>query len=90
MSVLATVHMPTLLGTAPDNPARWMVPTVVAALFLVGQARGWWLKAAHLDVYQRIGLGADATVTTRPSPTPPPPREPRRTSCRGCRNRGGS
>jgi amino acid transporter len=58
--VLATTHFGTLLGTAPGNPATWLLPATFAAAALAGLGWGMFLRARRPAVYATIGLGAHA------------------------------
>lgn len=60
--VLAVWHLDTLLGITPDHPLRWGVPA--GFLTLAGLGIGWALvlRARRPDIYDRIGLGAQATL----------------------------
>jgi amino acid transporter len=50
----------TLLGVDPGSTEAWALPGVFAVAAVIGIAYGIWLRAARPDVYQGIGLGADA------------------------------
>jgi len=57
---LAIWHFGTLLGTAPGNPAAWLLPSAFGAAALAGLCWGAFLRARRPDVYATIGLGAHA------------------------------
>jgi amino acid transporter len=50
----------TLLGVDPGSTEAWALPGVFAVAAVIGIAYGIWLRSARPDVYQGIGLGADA------------------------------
>jgi amino acid transporter len=70
---LASVNLPALLGVAPGDVLRWVVPGVLAALALVGLIHGWSLRKASPVTYAGIGQGGAPVVVT---PQVPLPREP--------------
>ena len=61
--VLAVLHYGTLLGVAPGSPAAWALPASYAAVAAAGIAWGLVLRSRRPDVYQVIGLGADAVAS---------------------------
>jgi hypothetical protein len=60
--VLAIAHYGTLLGTAPGNPAAWLLPSAFGVAALAGLCWGVYLRAWRPDVYRGIGLGAEASA----------------------------
>jgi amino acid transporter len=62
MAILATIHLDTLLGVAPDSALRWTVPVIVVFLFVGGTLNGLLLGIFRPDTYRRIGLGSHATT----------------------------
>jgi amino acid transporter len=60
--VLAVMHYGTLLGVAPGSPAAWALPASYAAVAAAGITWGLVLRFRRPDVYQVIGLGADAAA----------------------------
>jgi amino acid transporter len=60
--VLAIMHYGTLLGTAPGNPAAWLLPSAYGVAAAAGLAWGIILKARRPGVYATIGLGAHAVT----------------------------
>jgi hypothetical protein len=65
--VLAITHYGTLLGTAPGNPAAWLLPAVFALAAAAGLGWAAFLRARRPAVYATIGLGAHA-VTAQAAP----------------------
>jgi amino acid transporter len=61
--VLAIWHFGTLLGTAPGNPAAWLLPSAFAVAAVAGLGWGAFLRARHPAVYATIGLGAHAATS---------------------------
>ena len=60
--VLAVMHFGTLLGTAPGNPAAWLLPSAFAVAAVAGLCWGAFLRARRPGVYATIGLGAHAAA----------------------------
>ncbi len=58
--VLAILHYGTLLGTAPGNPAAWLLPSAYALAAVGGLCWGEFLRARRPAVYRQIGLGPQA------------------------------
>ncbi len=58
--VLAILHYGTLLGTAPGNPAAWLLPSAYALAAAGGLCWGAFLRARRPHVYRKIGLGPAA------------------------------
>lgn len=56
-----------LLGVAPDDPLRWIIPSLYPAVALLGIIWALILRATRRDAYQAIGLGANSAtgVTTQ-------------------------
>jgi amino acid transporter len=56
-----------LLGVAPDDPLRWIIPGAYPAVAILGILWALILKASKPSVYQTIGLGANTIsgVTTQ-------------------------
>jgi amino acid transporter len=73
VTYLATAHLDTLLGVAPDAPLRYAVPAAYAVALLLGVGWALVLKKARPDTYARIGSGAKA-ATVGLTPTIPGPR----------------
>jgi amino acid transporter len=63
MVVLAVMHYGTLLGTAPGNPAAWLLPSVYGLAAVAGLCWGLYLRAWRPQVYHAIGLGAHAVTS---------------------------
>ena len=61
--MLAIWHFGTLLGTAPGNPAAWLLPSAFAVAAVAGLGWGAFLRARHPAVYATIGLGAHAATS---------------------------
>jgi hypothetical protein len=51
---------PTLLGLPPGSTEAWALPASFAVAAVLGVLYGRWQRSARPDVYQGIGLGADA------------------------------
>ena len=60
--VLAIAHYGTLLGTAPGNPAAWLLPSAFGVAAVAGLCWGVYLRAWRPDVYRGIGLGTEASA----------------------------
>jgi len=60
--VLAIMHYGTLLGTAPGNPAAWLLPSAFGVAAAAGLCWGAFLRARRPRVYATIGLGAHAVA----------------------------
>jgi hypothetical protein len=60
--VLAVMHYGTLLGTAPGNPAAWLLPSAYAVAAAGGLCWGAVLRARRPQVYRKIGLGPEAAT----------------------------
>lgn len=60
--IAAAVNFATLLGVAPDSPLRWVFPASFLVPVLIGLARAWYLYARKPEVYNGIGLGANAAT----------------------------
>jgi amino acid transporter len=65
--VLAIWHYGTLLGTAPGNPAAWLLPASYGVAAVIGVAWAALLRSRRPDIYQTIGLGHHAAF--RPATT---------------------
>jgi len=65
--VLAIMHFGTLLGTAPGNPAAWLLPSAFGAAAAAGLCWGAFLRARRPGVYATIGLGAHAAGQATPA-----------------------
>ena len=65
--VLAMLHYGTLLGVAPGSPAAWMLPASYAVAAVIGLCWGAILRARRPQIYETIGLGANA-VTGQTAP----------------------
>lgn len=66
--VSAVAHYDVMLGVAPDNPLRWILPSVYGAILAGALIAGLILRVARRDRYHRIGLGVQAAtgVAERP------------------------
>jgi len=62
ISFLAVKDFDSLLGVAPDDPLRWIVPALYPAVAVLGILWALILKATKPDVYARIGLGANTAT----------------------------
>jgi len=60
--VLAVWHYGTLLGTAPGNPAAWLLPSAYGVAAIAGLTWGIVLKQRRPGVYATIGLGPHAAT----------------------------
>ncbi len=60
--VLAVMHNGTLLGTAPGNPAAWLLPSAFGLAAAGGLCWGAFLRARRPHVYRKIGLGPEAAT----------------------------
>lgn len=60
---LAVVNIDILLGVPATAPQRWVVPALFALVLLGGIAYGLHLRTAGRQVYNAIGLGAEAATT---------------------------
>lgn len=60
--VLAIANFDIVLGVAPDNNVRWIVPIAYGVAAVLGFMYGLLLKARRPDVYASIGLGANAAT----------------------------
>jgi amino acid transporter len=58
--VLAVANFATLLGVAPDSPARWAFPAAFLVIALGGVLWATVLRWRRPEVYERIGLGVSA------------------------------
>ena len=63
-AVLAIMHYGTLLGTAPGNPAAWLLPSAFGAAAVAGLCWGVFLRTRRPHVYATIGLGHHAATQT--------------------------
>jgi amino acid transporter len=61
---LALGHIPTLLGVAADSPLGWIVPSTFAAAAAGGLVCGLVLRRVRPDLYQQIGYGATAPMSS--------------------------
>jgi amino acid transporter len=62
VSFFAIKDFNALLGVAPDDPLRWIVPLAYPAVGLLGIIWALILKVSKPDVYARIGLGANTAT----------------------------
>jgi len=60
---LAVANIDILLGVPATAPQRWVVPALFALVLLGGIAYGLHLRTARRQVYNAIGLGAEAATT---------------------------
>lgn len=58
--VLAVANFATLLGVAPDSPARWAFPAGFLVVAFGGVVWAAVLRMRRPEVYERIGLGVSA------------------------------
>lgn len=58
--VLAVANFATLLGVAPDSPARWAFPAGFLVVAFGGLIWAAVLRMRRPEVYERIGLGVSA------------------------------
>lgn len=58
--VLALITFDALLGSAPDDPLRWILPGTLLIAVVVGLAYGAVLRSSKPQIYARIGRGGDA------------------------------
>jgi hypothetical protein len=58
--VLSIVKFDVLLGSKPDDPLVWILPSVIGAAAVIGLGYGLVLKATRPAVHARIGLGKEA------------------------------
>jgi amino acid transporter len=59
---LAVVNYDILVGVAPDDPLRWILPSLYLVAGALGVAWALYIKAARPDVYETIGRGANAAT----------------------------
>lgn len=59
---LAVENYDILLGVAPDNQLRWILPGLYAIAAVLGLIWALILKVSRPDVYDNIGLGANAAT----------------------------
>jgi hypothetical protein len=52
-----------LIAVPQDNPLRWIFPAVFVAVAILGVLWALVLKSTKPEVYQMIGLGAEATAS---------------------------
>ncbi len=64
---LALDNIDVLLGVPPDHVLVWAVPTVFAAVALLGAGWGLILRSTQPAIYARIGLGAKSALTDIPT-----------------------
>jgi hypothetical protein len=50
----------TLLGVPAGSTEAWALPSSFAVAAVIGVLYGIWLRSARPNIYQGIGLGADA------------------------------
>jgi amino acid transporter len=70
--VLAVRNYAALLGTAPGDPANWILPSSFAAAAVIGAAWGLTLRVRRPDVYATIGLGPRAATSPLAAQAQPP------------------
>jgi amino acid transporter len=58
----------TLLGVPPGSTEAWALPAAFAVAAVVGIVYGAWLRSARPEVYQGIGLGAQALADLEERP----------------------
>ena len=59
--VLAVSRFDALLGSAPGDPLRWILPGLIVAAAVVGLIYGGILKSTRPQVYARVGRGGDSS-----------------------------
>jgi amino acid transporter len=59
---LALDNFDTLLGVAPDDNLRWIIPAIFPIVFLLGVLWALFLRANSPEVYSTIGLGAHSVT----------------------------
>ncbi|MBO4210630.1 APC family permease [Micromonospora echinofusca] len=69
---IAVANFATLLGVAPDDPLRWIVPGTFPLAALLGALWGTVLRRRRPDVYARIGLGAESPIAAITPPATGP------------------
>jgi amino acid transporter len=60
--VLAVANYDILIGVAPGDPLRWILPSLFVVAGGLGVAWALYLKVARPDVYETIGRGANAAT----------------------------
>jgi amino acid transporter len=60
--VLAIANFDTLIGVAPTNQLRWILPGIYLVPAIAGLLWALYLRTSRPDVYERIGLGANAAT----------------------------
>lgn len=60
--IVALINFATLLGVAPDDPLRWIVPGVYLVAAVFGLVWAFVLRARRGDVYATIGMGAESAT----------------------------
>lgn len=59
---LAIDNFDTLLGVAPDAPVRWILPSLFGVVGVVGLLWALVMRRTRPDLYDTIGLGANAST----------------------------
>jgi amino acid transporter len=59
---LALSNFATLLGVAPYDPLRWLIPVIYLVVAVLGIGWGLTLRSRRPEVYATIGLGAKSAV----------------------------
>jgi amino acid transporter len=62
MVYFAVINFHNLLGVAPDDPLRYIIPAAYPVVGLLGFIWALVLKAKKPDIYSTIGLGADSVA----------------------------
>jgi amino acid transporter len=62
ISVVALVNFDTLLGVKAHDPLRWILPALYLVAIVLGVVWGSVLRSTRPDVYEAIGLGANAVT----------------------------
>lgn len=60
--ILAVANFDTLIGVAPNNQLRWILPGIFIVPAIAGILWALYLRSSRPDVYERIGLGANAAT----------------------------
>jgi amino acid transporter len=76
MVYFAVINFHNLLGVAPDDPLRYIIPAAYPVVGLLGFIWALVLKASKPDIYATIGLGADSVAALSQSRAVPPQHTP--------------
>ncbi|WP_170323800.1 APC family permease [Cryptosporangium phraense] len=58
--VLAVLHFDVLLGVAPTDPLRWVLPGAYGVVAMVGIAWAAYLRKTRPEIYAQLGFGVHA------------------------------